>query len=121
MIKNDYLINGTGNMLYDSVHLLSTGQIALATLWVNAYNRILVEPLTLIHNWTGENSDTYVLGSATGLGYSVDKDFVWFDVTGNNFANVLVDDVIVNTDDYTVKNDSTIITLLPTYLNTLQT
>jgi hypothetical protein len=75
----------------------------------------------MYHDWTGGTNDRYTLGTITGLVYEIDKDFSWFSVTDGNFANVLIDNIIVNTGNYTTQSGSTLITLLPSYLNGIET
>jgi len=58
-------------------------------------------------------NSTYTQGSSTGLVLSIQKDF-------SLFSGVKVNDTVLSKDkDYTAVNGSTIITLLPSYLNNL--
>jgi hypothetical protein len=93
----------------------------LGEFWALAYERVIIEPLTTSHQFTGASDDEYAIDSVAGLEYTVDKDFSWFNVQTGQFANVLVDNDIVDPVDYTATSGSTVINLLPTYLNTLTT
>jgi hypothetical protein len=105
-------------VLYDNVHLNANGQIGLATLWVNAYNRVIIEPLTMYHDFI--NGNNYTLSSSTGLVYQVNKDYSWF--TMGDFAGVEVDNVsLTSPNHYLSASGSTTITLLTGYLDTLLT
>jgi hypothetical protein len=59
---------------------------------------------------------TYTKGSNTSLTYHIMKDFSLFE---NGAGNVMVDGVVIDPSNYTAVEGSTIITLLPAYLNSL--
>jgi lysophospholipase L1-like esterase len=105
--------------LDDGVHPTDVGYVSIGNLWAAAFNRVIIEPLTLTHDFTGTTIDSHTKETATGLEYTVDKDIAWFDVQSGYFANVLVDNIIVDPSDYTASSGSTVITLAPSYLDTL--
>jgi lysophospholipase L1-like esterase len=101
----------------DRLHLNATGIETLGGLWAAAYNRVIIEPLSVVHTFTGANVGTFTKESTTGLEYTVTKDFHWFNEGG--FAGVLVDGTSIDTAKYTATPGSTVITLAPAYLDTL--
>jgi hypothetical protein len=106
--------------LYDGVHLGGGyGGMNAGKLLAAAFDRVIVDPLLIPHSFTGTTADEYTLGGGTGLEYTVDKDLAWFDVAADSFANVLVDDAVVDPSDYTAASGSTEITLSSAYLESL--
>jgi lysophospholipase L1-like esterase len=103
----------------DGLHPNATGYTELGQLWAAAYDRVIIEPIDMAHGFTGLTGDEYIQNGSTGLEYTIDKDAAWFTVASGNFANVLVDNAVIDPSNYTVASGSTVITLAPAYLNTL--
>jgi lysophospholipase L1-like esterase len=99
----------------DALHPNDAGYVAMGEMWADAYERVIIEPLATQHGFTG--TDEHQVDSDATLTYSIDKDITWFD--SGYFAGVLVDNEIVDPDNYTATSGSTIITLAPEYLDTL--
>jgi lysophospholipase L1-like esterase len=113
----DYLLDNYATAMADVVHPNAVGHAKLGEFWADAYNRVIIDPITTAHNFVGGNQ--HQISDGSDLNYVVDKDFAWFNVGAGNFANVLVDDAIVDPADYTAASGSTEITLSADYLDTL--
>ncbi len=93
-------------------HLNDATYDYLGKLWANAYRRIMLSPQTTTQS-VASTDDSVV--------YTIGKDNGWFAPATNHYANVLIDNQVVTTDNYTVTGDSTKteITLAPAYVKSL--
>jgi hypothetical protein len=95
--------------VWSGVHPTTSGYISLGNFRANAFTRVIIEPLTMYHDFI--NGNNYTLSSSTGLVYQVDKNADWFTMGG--FAGVEVDKVsLTSSDYYSSTTGSTTITLL---------
>ena len=106
---------------HDGIHPNDLGYTELGGFWSDAYTRVIIDPLSTKHSFTGTTGNSYKIGSNTGVQYTVDKSILWFNPGVGNFANILIDNVIVPTSNYTAQDGSTVIDLASAFLDTLTT
>ena len=87
------------DQLEDGLHMNQEGYEALADLWTAAFKRILVETPQVGHSLTTTN---YQIGSGAEFVYSVNKSAKWFVAGMGQQSGVLIDDKLVDANQYDV-------------------
>ncbi len=108
------------DQLEDGLHMNQEGYEALADLWIAAFKRILVETPQVGHSLTTTN---YQIGSGAEFVYSVNKSAKWFVAGMGQQSGVLIDDQLVDANQYDVTraDDQISIKLHTDYLDSLST
>ena len=106
------------DQLEDGLHMNQEGYEALADLWTAAFKRILVETPQVGHSLTTTN---YQIGSGAEFVYSVNKSAKWFVAGMGQQSGVLIDDQLVDANQYDVTraDDQISIKLHTDYLDSL--